>query len=166
MAAYRGSLGAQGTAFLSLYAKKVRECLVRLDDEQVWWRPHEASNSIANLVLHVHGNLSLWILSSLGGLDFERHRSREFTADHTMTRDQLLALLEDAVAECGRVLEGLGESDLDRPFHVQRYDTDARGIVFHAVEHMSYHTGQIVFITKQLLGAHHGIEFYPIHKDE
>lgn len=166
MAAYRGSLGEQGTAFLTLYARKVRACLARLDDEQVWWRPHAASNSIGNLILHVHGNLSLWILKSLGGTAFERHRSEEFRADHTCSRDELVRLLDDVVEGCCTVLARLDETDLDRPLHVQRYDTDARGAVLHAVEHMSYHTGQIVFVTKQLLGADHGIEFYPIHKDE
>jgi uncharacterized damage-inducible protein DinB len=166
LAAYRGSLGEQGTAFLQLYTSKVRECLARLDDEQVWWRPHGSTNSIANLILHVHGNLSLWILKSLGGRVFERHRSEEFRADHTLSRDELQALLDEVIHGCEEVLTGLDESNLDRPFHIQKYDTDARGVVLHAVEHMSYHTGQIVWITKQLLGAGHGIEFYPIHKDE
>ena len=166
MAAYTGNLGEQGTRFLELYARKIRECLTRLDEEQVWWRPHEAANSIGNLILHVHGNLSLWILKSLGGIAYERHRSEEFRADHTLSRDSLLKLLEDAVSACGRVLAELDETGLDRPLHIQRYDTNVRGAVLHAVEHMSYHTGQVVFVTKQLLGADHGIEFYPIHKDE
>ena len=49
---------------------------------------------------------------------------------------------------------------------MQGYDTDGLGVVFHVVEHMSYHTGQIVATTKQLTGPEAGIEFYPQHRGE
>jgi uncharacterized damage-inducible protein DinB len=35
------------------------------------------------------------------------------------------------------------------------------GVLLHAVEHMAYHTGQIVFVAKQLAGERVEIEFYP-----
>jgi Protein of unknown function (DUF1572) len=37
----------------AMSAKKIKHCLGQLTDQQVWWRPNEAQNSIANLVLHL-----------------------------------------------------------------------------------------------------------------
>ena len=36
---------------------KIQHCVSQLDEQQMWWRPHEAQNSIANLMLHFGGNL-------------------------------------------------------------------------------------------------------------
>ncbi|HEX5111880.1 MAG TPA: DUF1572 family protein, partial [Saprospiraceae bacterium] len=37
------------------------ECLDKITNEQIWWRPNETSNSIGNLVLHLCGNVRQWI---------------------------------------------------------------------------------------------------------
>ncbi len=42
-------------------------------------------------------------------------------------------------------------------------ELDGYCALFHTVEHMSYHTGQIVLLAK-LLGA--DLDFYPQHKGE
>ena len=40
--------------------------------------PNEASNSIGNLVLHLCGNVTQWIIGGVGGRPYERHRQQEF----------------------------------------------------------------------------------------
>jgi len=60
------------TAFLEFSRKKLfehywprlRTCVESLSDEQVWWRPNEASNSIGNLILHLNGNVRQWLVAS------------------------------------------------------------------------------------------------------
>ena len=42
---------------LEQYWPRLRACVERLTDEQVWWRPDEASNSIGNMILHLNGNV-------------------------------------------------------------------------------------------------------------
>ncbi len=37
---------------LGQYWPRLRDCIESLSEEQVWWRPNEASNSIGNLMLH------------------------------------------------------------------------------------------------------------------
>jgi hypothetical protein len=37
---------------LSEGMRKIEHCVGQLSDEQVWWRPREGMNSIANLLLH------------------------------------------------------------------------------------------------------------------
>lgn len=151
--------------YLDEYLAKIDRCLAALDDEQVWWRPNAASNSIGNLVLHLSGNLSQWVLDSLGRVAYERHRSEEFTADRTRTVAELRATLAPVVGRCRDVLGALTPEDLAAEHTVQGYHIDGLGIVYHAIEHMSYHTGQIVAFAK-ILEAGGRIDFYPQHVGE
>ena len=43
---------------------RIRECVESLTDEQIWWRPNPASNSVGNLLLHLNGNLGQWLVAS------------------------------------------------------------------------------------------------------
>ena len=66
--------------YLEEYLEKIRRAVDLLDDDQVWWRPAPDSNSIGNLLLHLAGNLSLWLRAGLGGDAFERDRAVGLTA--------------------------------------------------------------------------------------
>ncbi|PYQ13532.1 MAG: hypothetical protein DMF80_14760 [Acidobacteria bacterium] len=149
------------SGYLEEYLGKVRFCLERLDEAQVWWRPHRAGNSVGNLVLHVCGNLSQWVLSGLGGEADSRRRALEFAADRPMGKRRLAERLSSVVARCRRRIALLDEEALAAPRTIQHRRTDGLGALLHAVEHMSYHTGQIVFVAKQLRGEGSGIDFYP-----
>jgi uncharacterized damage-inducible protein DinB len=162
--AFKGNTGRGFTelsaALLREYADKIRLGLGRLDEEQVWWRPNEACNSAGNLVLHICGNLSLWLLHGLGGVDYERDRAGEFQARGSMAKVELLALLDDTVERCRQVLDGVS---LDQHLSLQGYEVDGLAGLYHAVEHASQHTGQILYIVKQLAP---GFDFYPQHRGE
>lgn len=160
------SLTELSARYLEEYLEKIAACLQRLDDEQVWWRPSTGNNSIGNLMLHLAGNLSLWLLNGIGGQSHERHRSQEFLADHSHSKEQLLARLGGVVADSCDVLRGFPDDQLTAPRSNQGYWTNSLGMVFHAVEHMAYHTGQIVAATKQLNAGKEAIEFYPQHRGE
>ncbi len=147
--------------------RKIVACLGLLTEEQVWWRPNQRSNSVGNQVLHLCGNMSQWILASLGGQAYQRHRSREFTAGpEAGNRQALLDRLARVVEGCAAVAPTLSEEALRAPNHTQGYETDGLGALFHAVDHMTYHTGQVVFIAKQLVDDCVEIEFYPQHRNE
>src|SRR5947209_5691958 len=60
------------------YWPRLRGCVESLSDEQVWWRPNEASNSIGNLMLHLNGNVRQWLVSSFRRLGDGRDRPAEF----------------------------------------------------------------------------------------
>ena len=57
---------------------RILRCLDQLDEEKIWWRPNESSNSIGNLVLHLSGNVRQWIYAGLGRNEDVRNRSWEF----------------------------------------------------------------------------------------
>ncbi|MCP3696766.1 MAG: DUF1572 domain-containing protein, partial [Planctomycetaceae bacterium] len=52
----------------------ITHCLDQLNDDQTWWRPSESMNSIANLLLHLSGNVRQWIVSGVGGAPDVRKR--------------------------------------------------------------------------------------------
>ena len=160
------SLPRLGARYLGEYLDKIRHAVHQLDEARVWRRPEAGVNSIGNLLLHLKGNLSLWIGQGLGGRVYERDRAGEFLADGSHGRGELFEALAETVAHCQWVLEQEDSERLAETVEVQGYTSDRMGVIFHAVEHMSYHTGQILTLTKQLLGPHHGIEFYPQHGDE
>ena len=149
--------------YWSEYLGKIEQAVASLTGEQLWWRPNEGSNSIANLLAHLHGNLSQWVLAGLGGRTFERHRDEEFAARGGRSKAELLADLAAIVTRCQETIRSLSPEDLARVRRIQKYELDGYRALFHTVEHMSYHTGQIVLLAKQL-GAR--LDFYPQHKGE
>src|SRR3954469_22273327 len=78
---------------LSDYLPKIERSLEGLGDEEVWWRPNEASNSIGNLLLHLCGNVSQWIIGGVGGREVERHRQQEFDERRMLPARELLSSL-------------------------------------------------------------------------
>lgn len=48
--------------------RRIHHCLNQMSEEQIWWRPSESMNSIANLILHLCGNLGQYVISSVGGV--------------------------------------------------------------------------------------------------
>jgi uncharacterized damage-inducible protein DinB len=146
-------------AYLGEYMDKIRVCVEQLDAEQLWWRPGPRGNSAGNLLLHLTGCLSQWVLSGLAGEHVERRRPEEFTADRTAGAAELLDGLSAVVARCQAVFRALDAGQLTRPVQVMRYDTDGLGVLLHMMEHTAYHTGQIVQLAKQLLGERGEIDF-------
>ncbi len=155
--------------YLEEYLAKIEVAAKAVDEPALWWRPAPGTNSIGNLILHLNGNLSLWIGEAVGRTVCERDRAGEFSAERSHDRDALLGLLTETVHQCIGTLDALESIDLDETIEVQGYATNLLGAVFHAVEHMSYHTGQILWAAKQVLGDRpqgHGIELYPQHGGE
>jgi uncharacterized damage-inducible protein DinB len=152
--------------YLTEYLDKIELAIAGLDEEQVWARSGEGTNSIGNLMLHLCGNLSLWVRAGLGKRRYIRDRAAEFAADRICSKDELLDRLRQVVEDSREIIASLEVGGLENALEVQGYDTDGRGVLFHAVEHMSYHTGQIVLLAKQALASTGGLEFYPHHRSE
>jgi len=134
------------------YLPSIERAVADLTDEQVWWRPNEASNSIGNLILHLTGNVRQWILGGVGRRPFERYRQQEFDERRVITKGRLLADLRIVLDEADSVLGELKASGLSEPRRIFDEDTTVLSAIYHVVEHFSTHTGQILWIAKSRRG--------------
>jgi uncharacterized damage-inducible protein DinB len=137
---------------LEQYWPRLRKAVEMLSDEQVWWRPNEASNSIGNLILHLNGNVWQWLVASFNRLDDERDRPAEFNAAGDLSAADLLARLGQTLEEAAKVLARLTQEELLATWHIQGYTVSGLAAVYQVVEHFGLHYGQIVYITKMQEG--------------
>lgn len=131
---------------------RLKACVEPLTVDQIWWRPNEASNSVGNLVLHLNGNVTQWIVTSFNRGEDKRNRPAEFSAAGGLTAAELLDRLGATMNEAAKVLERLTAEELLAPFEIQGYKTRGLDAVYHVVDHFGLHYGQIAYITKNLTG--------------
>src|ERR1041385_2841962 len=164
----RAFLARASEFMLGDYLPKIERCLEKLNDEQIWWRANEESNSIGNLILHLCGNARQWIVCGLGSAPDHRNRDSEFEQRDVVPRDDLLALLRSTLSDVQTTLESLDPSTLLEYRKIQGNDVDLLEAIFHVTEHFSMHTGQIIMLTKMMTSA--DLRFYefednvPVHR--
>src|SRR5262245_10861464 len=148
------------------YFVKIVAAMEALDDEQVWRRPNESSNSVGNLLLHLSGNVRQWIVSGVGGAEDRRDRASEFAERGSVSKAELMDLVKTTLDEADAVLAEIegecaatnSDAPLQRVCTAQAYEVTVFDAVFHVVEHFSYHTGQVIFAAKWL--AEGRVSFY------
>lgn len=146
------------TKLVKEYLPKMKAAVAELSDEDVWWREHESNNSIGNLILHLVGNVSEWIVLSLGNQEFLRNRNQEFNERNHLPLSELLSRLDLAVQAADQVLAQFPVEKLGEKFTIQKYEVSGMEAILHVTEHFSYHLGQIVYISKLRTGR--DLKFY------
>jgi uncharacterized damage-inducible protein DinB len=136
------------TTLIEEYWPRLRSCVESLSDEQVWWRPNEASNSIGNLLLHLNGNVHQWLVGSFDRLNEPRNRPAEFAERRHVPAAELLQRLDSTLRRASDVLSRLTDDELRATYDIQGYAVSGLHAVYHVVEHFGMHYGQIVYITK------------------
>lgn len=129
---------------------RIEKCLSQLSEGEVWHKPNENLNSIANLILHLCGNITQYIIASIGGEEDKRQRDEEFSSSGTYTKTELLEKITEVVKTSSVVIDKMTSADLMKVRSVQGFTYTGIANLIHVAEHFSYHTGQIAFITKQL----------------
>ena len=140
------------TKLLDQFWLRLQSAIEPLDDEQIWWRPNAASNSIGNLLLHLNGNVWQWIVGSFNRLEDARNRPAEFNAPAQSPKAMLLERLQSTMQEAEKVLYRLTETKLLESFKIQGYTVRGLDAVYQVVEHFGMHYGQILYIAKMLEG--------------
>ena len=143
---------------------RIDKCCRLLGDERVWLRPgagqHAVCNSVGNLVLHLAGNTTQWILAQFGGLRDERQRDAEFAATEGHTVEQLVAQLAHVYRRACDAVDAVSVEQLLAPRIVQGFEETGLSAVLHVLEHSSGHAGQIYSWTKQVTGV--DLAFYDL----
>ena len=142
--------------------RMIRKSLDQLSEEEIWKKPNSSSNSVGNLILHLCGNISQYIISSLGGSPDVRERDMEFSTKGNMKKSELINSLEEVIVQSAGIIASADEEEYLRVREVQGFSLSGLGVVLHVVEHLSYHTGQIAYWTKLLkdrdLGFYDGFD--------
>jgi hypothetical protein len=140
------------TKLLDQYWPRLRGCVESLTEEQTWWRPNQASNSIGNLILHLNGNVRQWLVASFNRAEDTRDRPGEFAERQKIAPAALLERLGATMHDASVVLSRLTEADLLRTFDIQGYTVSGVQAVYQVVEHYGMHYGQILYMTKLVRG--------------
>ena len=137
------------------------KCLELLSEEELWLKPNAASNSVGNLLLHLCGNISQYIISGLGQQADTRKRELEFSTKGGYSKKELLDRFQQVLEQAKTILRETDSEAWLKTYRIQGFELTGVGIAVHAVEHYAYHTGQIAFWTKMLkeqdLGFYDGI---------
>jgi uncharacterized damage-inducible protein DinB len=105
----------------------------------------------------VCGNARQWIVAGVGGAPDTRERQAEFDALGGMSRAELVAVLEGTFADLDRTLRGFAPARLLERRTIQGHEVTLLEAILHVVEHVSHHTGQILWIAKARSNADLGL---------
>ncbi len=135
---------------LEQYWPRLKQCVELLSEQQIWWRPNDASNSIGNLLLHLNGNVRQWLLTSFARQEDLRNRPLEFSEEGPLPKSVLMERLGATVQQACDVLARLTTEDLLAQYEIQGYKLRGLEAIYHVVEHFGQHFGQISYIAKSL----------------
>jgi hypothetical protein len=136
----------------ALCAGRIRHCVEQLSDEQLWWRAGEDFNSIANLLLHLSGNIGERIVSLIGGEPTNRDRDQEFAERRRIPKAELLARFDQTLARTDAVLASLDPARLSETRRYRMLAGDVEGtlvtLIMQTLVHLGGHTQEIVAMTR------------------
>ena len=130
--------------------ERIYACLDLLEEDEIWRSPNVQSNSVGHLILHLCGNARQYIHSTLGGMKDNRIRHKEFTTTRYISRLDLKDLLYTLSTEMWLLVRTIPSDQYMKRHRVQCFDMTTLDILIHVIEHFTYHTGQIVYMTKAL----------------
>jgi uncharacterized damage-inducible protein DinB len=129
--------------------KRILSVLDQLNDEQVNWRPNESSNSIANLIVHIRGNVNERISGEILGKKVSRERDKEFE-EMNMSRQELVELTKESFNNITETLRKMTEEQWRQTQQVRGKDRTHLDMLLQCAAHFSEHMGQILYIGKIL----------------
>jgi hypothetical protein len=141
--------------------RKVEHCVHQLNEEQAWWRPRPEMNSVANLILHLAGNMRQWIVSGVGGAHDIRNRPEEFADRSRLPKASILSTLRSTVREADAVMEKLPLEKLGDARRIQGFETNVLEAILDCVAHFRGHVQEIIHMTRVQLGDQYQFDFVP-----
>lgn len=131
------------------YKELAEKTFDQLTDAQMLWQPNETSNSIAQIIQHLHGNmLSRWTNFLIEDGEKEwRRRDAEFERKD-LTKAQLLQLWNEGWAVLLNTLSTLSPADLSKTITIRTQPLTVVDAINRQLAHYSYHVGQLVFLGK------------------
>jgi uncharacterized damage-inducible protein DinB len=146
-------LNALRTRIVGVFPTQIRAAIAPLSDEQLWWRPNEASNSIGNLMLHLTGSIHHFLNRNLGGVDFTRDRAAEFAERRMLPKSEVLAAFDAMLNDAEKTFDSITPERLGAPSPEPAMSSIVFEDLMNVAVHIAAHAGQIVWIAKMLSNA-------------
>jgi len=147
-----------GSEYLSCTIKRLRyykqlgeKTFEQLEEKDFGYQPNAASNSIAVIIQHLHGNmLSRWtnFLTEDGEKEW-RNRDSEF-GNYQHSKADLLEMWEQGWACFLGALGSLKEEDLLKTIYIRKEPLIVIDAINRQLAHYPYHVGQIVYIGRMI----------------
>lgn len=131
------------------YKKLAERAMEQCPDEGLFVALDSESNSIANIVKHMAGNMrSRWTdFLTTDGEKPDRDRDSEFE-EPPKTRGELLTMWESGWKCIFDALEPLSDADMTRTVTIRTEPHSMVQAINRQIAHYSYHVGQIAFLAK------------------
>ena len=110
---------------------RIKKCLSHLTDEQVWYKHNSNINSVGNLILHLCGNVTQYILHGIDGQADIRQRAKEFSEKGPIASSILEQQLDELQAKVNAALDRISADHLVEGRVVQGFDENVE--VFYPV---------------------------------
>jgi uncharacterized damage-inducible protein DinB len=131
--------------------QRVHALVDALSTEQLWRRPFPYGNSVGHLLLHLTGNLSYYVGAQIAGTGYVRDRPKEFADATQAPREAVLREFDRAIDTVLAALAAQRDADWSTAYRGAGVDDPDRLSVFvHCVSHADHHTGQMIYLCKQL----------------
>lgn len=125
------------------------QAMAQVADENLFWKNNADSNSIANIVKHLWGNMrSRWTdFRTTDGEKEWRNRDAEFE-DDVQTRAVVLQQWNDGWLTLFEALNSIKPEELGTIIYIRNQGHTILEAINRQLAHYPYHVGQIVFIAK------------------
>ncbi|MBD3922191.1 DUF1572 family protein [Paenibacillus sp. PR3] len=130
--------------------RRLTKAIEQLDDEQLNWRPNDASHSIATLIRHMDGNMKERVEKGILLRDVVRDRALDF-APNPLTKEELLRIVDQRFGFLITTIQELTEADLLRTQNVRGKERNNLDMLHQCAAHYSEHMGQVFYIAKMIL---------------
>lgn len=127
------------------------KAFAQLDEQDFFYQPSPASNSIAVIVQHLHGNMVSRFTNFLteDGEKSWRKRDEEFEKV-TTTRAEVLGIWHEGWERVFGTIHALQPEDLTKTIYIRSEPLTVYDALLRQLAHYPYHVGQIVFIGKMI----------------
>jgi hypothetical protein len=136
---------------LSYYKDLGDKTFAQLQEDDFYYRPNEASNSIAVIIQHMSGNmLSRWTnFLTEDGEKRWRNRDTEFET-HAYTKEELLQIWQKGWQCVLNAWSALEEADLLKTIYIRTESLSVIDAINRQLAHYPYHVGQIVYLGREI----------------
>jgi uncharacterized damage-inducible protein DinB len=132
------------------YPAQISACLDVLTDDELWWRPNEQANAVANLIVHLSWSNRYYLEQAIGGRDIGRTREEEFATRAGYPKATILDTWQHSLRSIEEVLTGMRPDQMMETTNRTGKVTTYGQLLLHVTHHNAAHMGQIVWITKML----------------